>query len=286
MITPVLALEHYVTYFSLLNSDLPIYWKTILLVMILAAWRICIDQWHQTNRIRRVIEPMLMLLLVFICSFGLCPYFLGDSIFQARCMYGCGIYVSLLALIVTTDLKACDAERLPSCLKGIDALAVCAVSWICMVFAASYGNALYEQNYYVEKRLTALIDDLKDCEALTSGAVTNVQITGSIGYAPILRGGGQVSEREGHSYVGLISNERGDWQLVQRLMPEILSDAGKTWPNFILYYYCGLPIEQDLQVDLTQENLPLLIDNVYETIWGDEDSILIELKDYDLQLSM
>ena len=238
------------------------------------------------KRFLRFLLPLAYLVLTFVFAFGLYPFLASENIYSPRSMYGLGIFLSMINLGITHHPEIHTDLKMP--LRAVGCLATVLLSWSCVVFAASYGNALYEENYYMNTRLNALLDDLKDCKQLNSGKTITVQVTGSIGFAPVLRNGSdQISRREGQAYSGLLRTSRADANLIQRLMiMEYLSSSDSIFTFFILYYYCDLPIQRNSDVDLTEKNLPVLIDNVYETIRGDDSNLLIELKSYDLDLRM
>lgn len=279
------SLSNYQAYWKLIRSDIPGTWLFLACLNILIFYIIYVMA-LKGKRFLRFLLPLAYLVLTFVFAFGLYPFLASENIYSPRSMYGLGIFLSMINLGITHHPEIHTDLKMP--LRAVGCLATVLLSWSCVVFAASYGNALYEENYYMNTRLNALLDDLKDCKQLNSGKTITVQVTGSIGFAPVLRNGSdQISRREGQAYSGLLRTSRADANLIQRLMiMEYLSSSDSIFTDFILYYYCDLPIQRNSDVDLTEKNLPVLIDNVYETIRGDDSNLLIELKSYDLDLRM
>lgn len=277
--------NNYKTYLSYLSSDYSIVWKVFFVVVLIVSLLLFIRSNQGFRGILRILVPILLVLLCALLSFGIYPVLGSDSSFSPRSMYGFGVFVSLLCLNIADQWEQRARENV---LLDVSCLFVCCLSWCCIVFAASFGNALYEQNYYVEERMQALVDDLKDCEQLNSGETIEVQVTGTVGYAPVLTNGtngGEVERRADNPFADLIGDSRQDWNLLARIIPSYLGDSSFVFTDFVLYYYYDLPITR-AETDLSELDLPVLCDNVYETIYGDETHLLVKLKNYDLELSM
>ena len=126
------------------------------------------------------------------------------------------------------------------------------------VFGFTYGNALEAQSEYTNFRINLVIEDLNDLEMAKSDKNKWIQISGSIGQAPILR------------------NMPKDYNILNRLIP-ILFQGNWIWGEYYFYNYFNLRnVTLVRGTDMT--NLPVLKDSMYHTIKGDDTHIFIILK--------
>lgn len=122
------------------------------------------------------------------------------------------------------------------------------------MFSFTYGDALAAQRDFTQSRVEQLYADL-------NGLVqepTPVQLTGTIGYAPVLE------------------HMPKDGGILLRLVPEPFGE-GNEWASYGFYHYYTDLIFQP-EEDLRDRALPLLAERGFYTIYGDDRGLLIELK--------
>lgn len=188
------------------------------------------------------------MLVMFLLSFGVYP-FLVEPLFSPRSMYGIGCFIAFLGIFAVTQIP-----------KGYPAKAACLVlSWFFFVFSFTYGNALSVQAQYTDFRITQVISDLKTCEALASGEEATLQITGTIGYSPV------------------IENMLKDFPILKRLIPVTFCGDGWWGEYGLRYYYCLPNLKFADSYDPPTFDLPVIADNYYHTIRANESYIWIDL---------
>jgi len=200
------------------------------------------------NKIATFFVTGLAMIILFALSFGVYP-FLTDPLFYPRAMYGIGCFIAFQGIFAATERPRAYLSRL-ACLV---------LSWYFFVFSFTYGNALGVQAQYTDFRITEVIDDLAECETLYNEDVT-LQITGSIGYSPVLE------------------NMRKEFPMIEKLVPVNFQGDG-WWGEYGFRYYYKLPVELKFAdtYDPPEEVLPLVADNYYHTIRADEDYIWVDL---------
>ncbi len=200
------------------------------------------------NRIFSAALAAISLFLMGIICFGIYPA-LGKTLFAPRAMYGFGVLIALLGGCAVEDCGG-TLFRAPSFL----------LSLAFFVFALTYGNALYSQKEYTDFRIQMVIEDMNDMELFLSEEPVVVQITGMIGYSPVIR------------------NMPQNYNILNRLIP-ITFQGGWWWGQAGFYQYYDLKnVTGDPSVDLTTYDLPVLEEHMYHVIWGKDTYILIELK--------
>jgi hypothetical protein len=165
-------------------------------------------------------------------------------------MYGFGVFITLLSVCTVNNSR-----------QVVLNIPILMLSWIFLVFAFTYGNALSVQEEYTEFRISQVINDLNDLDILQNDKEIVVQIEGDIGQSPILEAMPQ------------------DYQMLNRLIPRTFCGDGSYWGKYRFFHYYNLKnIVEDTEIDLTTYNLPILEDHLYHTIYGNDSYILIELK--------
>lgn len=200
------------------------------------------------NKFVTLILVALGMLAMFVLSFGVYP-FLTTPLFAPRAMYGIGCFVAFLGIFAATEPP-----------KGYLTKAACLVlAWVFFVFSFTYGNALSVQAQYTDFRITEAIDDLLECEVLSSGEDVTLQITGSIGYSPV------------------IENMLEDFPVIQKLVPVTFQGDG-WWGEYGLRNYYSLPeLKFAESYDPPAFEMPVIVDNYYHTIRANENYIWIDL---------
>lgn len=193
-----------------------------------------------------IVAPAMV--LMFLLSFGVYP-FLTDPLFYPRAMYGIGCFIGFQGIFAATESPKAYASKLLCLILG----------WSFFVFTFTYGNALAVQAQYTDFRITEAIDDVLECDNLPQGEDVTLQITGSIGYSPVLE------------------SMIGDFPMIKKLVPVTFQGDG-WWGEYGMRYYYKLPLFQFAETyDPPTEEMPLIVDNYYHTIYADEDYIWIDL---------
>ena len=188
------------------------------------------------------------LILMGMMCFGLYPA-LASTVFAPRAMYGFGVLLTVFGMTAAEGKKRFSL-KIPAVV----------LSWIFFVFAFTYGNALSVQKDYTDFRTQLVISDLQEMEAFQSDTPVTVQLSGSIGNAPVLR------------------NMPQNYQMLNRLIPGTFS-GGDDLTQYGFYCYYGMRnVVWNPDVDLREMDLPVLEDNMYHTIRGEGSCVLVELK--------
>lgn len=242
-----IAWSHLERYYSYIDSDFRVEWKLLILLVCIAFIYVSIRDSKQKKYFAILVTAFIFVAAALL-MFGIYPM-LQSPLFDPRTMYGLGAFIAFMGVYV------CGAKKI---LPG--KLVCLALSYAFIVFAFTYGNALYVQKTYTDFRITETIDDLLEIKSFNSEEVTNIQIIGSIGHSPVLRSLPQ------------------DYQMLNRLVPITFSNSSWGWGRFGFEYYYGLEnIRFDDSIDLTSYELPKLVENQYHIIYGDEKNILIRL---------
>ncbi len=186
------------------------------------------------------------LLMMTLLCFGIYPV-LANTLFAPRAMYGFGVLIALLAVVAAEG-------------KILQRVPVIGLCWCFFVFSFTYGNALNLQKEYTDFRIEAVIEDLNDLEVFQTGEDVTVQISGSIGKAPVIR------------------NMPQNYQMLNRLVPETFSGADDLTQARFFYYYDLRNVRIEASEDMRKLDLPVLEEHMYHTIRGEGNRILIELK--------
>ncbi|MCD7752411.1 MAG: hypothetical protein LUI10_11870 [Lachnospiraceae bacterium] len=172
-------------------------------------------------------------------------------------MYGFGVCIAIFTVIVTDS-----GSRAFSQIARVGSLGL---SWCFFVFCFVYGNALTEQQRYTEFRIEMVLSALDSLNLLSTENEMTLQISGTIGMSPIIENMPQ--------YQNTVLN-----RLVRTTF------AGDAWiwnQYYFLHYYDLTNYNYVESADVGAEDLTILYDGYYETIYGDESNILIELKEYE-----
>ena len=247
---PVVFFGHLETYINLVFTDFRKPW-IILLVLVIVAFIWIMVRDTKRNRIASFLITIACLAMMICLTFGMYPL-LDNPLFTPRAMYGVGAFIAFLAVVVASS---------PRILSG--KLVILALSWCFFVFAFVYGNALYAQAQWTEFRVNSVIQDLDDLPEFVTDTPKTIRLRGDIGLSPILR------------------NQPQNYQMLNRLVPHMF-DGGWVWGTSGLENYYGLPVEKvesNEDPDTGEyDNLPILEESVYHTIYGNGERFLIVLK--------
>lgn len=245
--------ENLRTYFSLIHSDFKFWW--LALIALIAASFVFVSV-RDTVRRPRVLSGLLAaatLLFMLLLSYGAYSVF-EKPLSDPRAMYGFGVFIAFSGVHASGSKRIYPAK-----------LACLCLSWAFFVFAFIYGNALAENQRYLEFRAEAAMRDVSETEIFRSlkqdGEMLRLQYYGSISKSPIL--------------------SRGDdnYNLLVRLVPNIVNNGWAHGQNYIRWYFgMGNYIIMDYSEDFSSLELPILKDTFYHTIRGDGRRILIEFK--------
>lgn len=237
-------------YYSLICTDFK-WWWLVIIVLIAAAFIGLMSRSSQQSCVRNSLAAILTFLFMGSLCFGLYPA-LEKPLFAPRAMYGFGVFVTLLMVIVVKE-TASVLFRSP----------VMLLSWTFFVFAFTYGNALDVQKEYSDFRVAQVIEDLNDMEIFTKGQPVTLQIVESAGYAPAIR------------------NMPQNYQILNRLLSEHNCFSDETdWGTYRFYNWFNLQnVVKNENIDLRTYELPILEEHMYHTIRGRDSYILVELKE-------
>lgn len=241
------TLENLGQYYSFVASDFKPYWLGLILLLAIGFVVVTVCASKKKRGQAFAMAAASLAVMTLLC-FGIYPV-LQDTLFAPRAMYGFGVLIAILGI---TAAEGC--KNIPAKVPAI------VLSWAFFVFSFTYGNALNLQEEYTEFRIQLLIEDLNGLEAFRDDTPVTVQVSGSIGKSPIL------------------SNMPQDYQMLNRLVPETFSGGDDLTQYRFFCYYDLRNVVTDDSTDLTELDLPVLLDGMYHTIRGEEDRILIELK--------
>jgi hypothetical protein len=235
-------------YYTLVFTDFK-WWWLVIIILLMVGFVWIMAHTSKNNSWLGMALSVLALLAMGILCFGLYPA-LAKPLFEPRAMYGFCIFLTLL-MVMMAEQGNVIVVKVP----------VMSLSWILFVFAFTYGNALYTQKEYTDFRINQVIEDLNDLDVFNTGEKVTVQISGSIGYSPI------------------IANMPQNYQMLNRLIPITFRTSSWTWAGYGFYHYYGLKnVISNVAIDLTTYDLPIIEEHMYHTIRGKDNYILIELK--------
>lgn len=186
--------------------------------------------------------------LMLLLSFGLYS-FLKDTLFAPRAMYGFGVLLALLG-VTTAEGEKFRTIKVPALV----------LSWVFFVFSFTYGNALNYQREYTDFRIELVLDDLSEMDIFCTGQKVDLQISGSIGHAPV------------------IDNMPQNYNMLNRLVPESFAGGDDLMQCRFLEYYGIKNAISTPHADLLNQNLPEVKNTMYHTIYADENQVLVVLK--------
>lgn len=235
------------SYYTYVRSDFKAFWLILVLALAMGfLWTTARSS--KRNKVFSLLMAMVSLLLMGMVCFGVYPA-VARTLFAPRAMYGFGVLLTLMGIYVA---EKCGAMlfRLPALLLGL----------AFFVFSFTYGNALSVQKEYIDFRIQMVVDELNDMDVFLSEQPVVVQISGTVGYSPVIRYMPQ------------------NYNILNRLVP-ITFQGGWWWGQAGFYQYYDLKnVIRDPAVDLTTYDLPIVEDKMYYTIRGRDNYILIELK--------
>ena len=242
------ALRAYKKYLKYYLADFKMEWHILILILgVCFLYASC-----RTSKRSKVLAGLLalpVLLAIAALSFGVYPFLAGPT-FYPRSMYGIGCTIAFMTMLVFSRLPKLIPARIASFL----------LSWAFFSFAFTYGNALYVQSQYTDYRIQITIDDLLDSGILEEPGQKSLRISGSIGYAPVIRHMPQ------------------DYQILNRLVPINFQDSEEYWGTYGFMNYYGLPgIRAVSKGDYWDMGLPIIAKSPFHTIYSNGEFIWLNL---------
>ena len=252
--------ENYITYFLTFKSDFRIKWFAIIAVIsVMFFVRNVMEsrrKWYWTLLVSGAVYVVILLL-----SFGVYPL-LDEPFLMPRGMYGLCMFIALICLGATPTYERKENKiNVKSATQAVSWMGVIALSWLCIVFSCTYGNALSAQKSYDEFRVAEVATELAELPALNDGKSTEIQVVGTVGYA------------------AGIKNIPGDRLLLRLVPPPFGGENGWSYLKLLSYY--GLP-DLHYTEELSKEDYKkwdIAHDNCYHTLYVSEDKVVIELKE-------
>lgn len=245
--------ENYRQYLKLISGDFRKVWLLLIFLIILAFL------WRETRYASENGYPAWKALLfaVIIMTFCLLVMFGVNPILvrfadDTRCMLGVGIFIAAIAIVAASGNKTIIQKLLPILLF-----------WCWFTFSFTYGNAMAEQKRYNEFRMQVVIDDLKDLDAIKNAERNNekvqIMFIGNAGFSPVLRN----------------MQKRGN--ILTRLLRDATLGENGSWQDRYLFNYYDLPDCIEITRNVKWAEMPVVKDNVYQTISADNEHIIIDV---------
>ena len=239
------------TYYWYVKSDFRFIW---LLLFIIITIFFIIKQIIQSkqNKIYAIFITFIFLIGLFSLAFGLYPT-LEQPLFEPRAMYGFGFLMALVSLN-TINIKN-------SYVTKIFVLGLC---YCFFAFSFTCGNALSEQNRYVNFRIESLLNGLNEIDIMRNNEKKTIKFINNIGQSPV------------------IENMRYDYKkLMNRLINKKDTGFGNGgWANYKLKYYNKNDnIIVNNSIDVPRDKFKVEKDTMYYKIESNgKDFIIITLK--------
>lgn len=240
-------LKNLLTYYQRVRIDFRHLWKAWgFVIVLLFFFRGCLDS--KQNKAITLLGTGLVLGLSGLLTFGFYSC-LVHPLVSPRAMYGLGALIALIGV-----------NSIGQKVKYLSRLATFALTWCFLTLSLSFGNALADQKAYTQLRTGVLLADLQRLELSDPSHVKKVQMVNGIGLAPTLR------------------SLPAEDEILRRLVPRTLG-GGWAWSQYMFYHYTSVKGLTWTNDDLSDLDLPLIEDNMYETIYGDENYLRIEFKE-------
>lgn len=239
--------EHLRQYFNLGLTDFKVWWL-VLIGIICVGFVILFVVKSRRGKLKAGLVAVAGMVAILVLSFAFYAV-LDKPLFATRAMYPLGAAVAIFAIYVMSGEKRAWMLKAP----------VVVISWCFVVFALTFGNALKEQDNYRNMVVDMVISDLNELSVMVDGEIKQVQVSGSIGFSPV------------------ILHMPRDYNILPRLLMPSFSEYVPWVANRVLQQ-SGLPLIYDEGVDLTDKDLPVLKETVLYNIYGDEKFILVEFK--------
>lgn len=237
------------TNFRLFKSDLPKRW---LLYAYGIGCMTVISSFLNAKK-RKLLCVIFTILVVIggaILSFGI-YILLRAHPWAPRTMYGIGVYISVMAAFLVGGGKNFYLDKI---------LCLC-LSWSCMIYSLTYGNALVQEKKYVDFRTSIICSDL-DKILSKSHSKKKIEFIGDGGHSPV------------------VTNIAKKYPVIKRVMRPYLHHT-YLWSYYFLFHQSKIKnIQREIfkKNDLRKYNLPVILERNYHTIRADDKNVLIEVR--------
>ena len=245
--------ENYLKYWKLILSDFRKVWLLLLAFLVVSfVWgemRLAVSYGYSC--IKTAIMSLTVLLFSAAVMFGANPLmvrFADDT----RCMLGFGIFVAAIAIVSAAGTDRIRAGK----------IAVILLFWCWFTFSFTYGNAMAEQKRYNDFRIQMLISDMKDVNGVREAKVKGpiqIMFVGNAGFSPVIR------------------NMENRGNILTRLLRDETLGEGGSWINQYLLKYFDLPNAELVEPDAGWEDMPVVKDDMYQTVTSLDNRIKIEI---------
>jgi hypothetical protein len=233
-------------YFTYIHSDFATLWQ-VLIVFILICFIVQSVRNSKRNKWISVILSCFIVLITAILSYG--PYLiLENPLFHPRALYGFGFFIAMFCIGSVSG-----GNKFPI-------VCVLALSWCFLVFATIYGNALADQKRYVNFRIEALANDMGRLFPNRSQKEMKIQFENKIGHSAVVE---SIAEY---------------YPVIKRLVPYRNQSEFDYVICSQLFGYHNLWKYKKTIDEFSKDNLPVLYDCYYHSIYGDDECVLIIFK--------
>jgi len=241
--------KNYKLFLERLKYDLEPLWIILIIIMCICFIALSIKASKQKKSYATVVTILTFLLLSAL-SFGSYPL-LEWPLMDPRHLYSICYYVGIVSIITICTY---DTKYIVPRATAI----VMAVSFF--MLSIKYGNALYYQEQYTRFRLESAVKDLAKLRVFDEYDEANILVLGNTGYS---------------TEVTSMKNT-----MLLRLIPTMFNDHYASWCATGLCNQFGLNVIIPADTSTIQkENMDLVEDNFYHSIYIKNDNIIIELKE-------
>lgn len=239
--------ENLKRYYHYVLTDMKSWWLVLILLIGVLFLGAMVRGSQQKKWLCALVSALALGAMAMLC-FGIYPA-LAAPLFAPRAMYGFGVLIAALSIAVCRG-RHFSLAKLPTVV----------LAWAFFVFSLTYGNALNVQKEYTEFRIQLVLQDLNQLDLMDTEETVTLFLSGSIGQAPAL------------------AQYPRDGGILDRLIPETFS-GGDDLAQYQFFGYYGLPnVQRGTEENWPEQELPLLKDTLYHSIYGEENQILVELK--------
>lgn len=242
-------LGHLKTYYEYTINNFRPLWLMLIMLMVISFILVQVKQSKKSKLSTLIMVTVLIISSLFL-TFGLYPA-LEKPLFTPRAMYGLGIFIALIGINITNDIK-----------RYIPKLITIGLCWCFLVFSFSYGNALSEQKRYIDFRVQSVINELNQLEMMKTNTIKTIKFNGTVEKAPSFD---NLEEEYKNIYNVLIPQTfGGNW----------------VWNEYYFQYYFDL---QNIIISDDDNLIPNVLNLIKDTMYykietNDNNYILITLK--------
>ena len=252
---------HLGQYFSLLVSDFKILWL-VLIGIIGISFVVLFVIKSRRNKFMATVVALVGVVLMAVMAYALYAA-LDKPLYTTRAMYAIGAFVAIMGIYIVSGLEKNKIWNI------LTITPVIVLAWCFFVFGFTYGNALKEQNEYRDNQVKMVTSDLNELLISMGNGAKVIQVNGQIGFTPVVA---HMPER--------------DYRILRRLLgPSFVEYV--PWMAYKITQESGMDnLVYEPEVDLTEQDLPILKDTVFYKIYGNEKGVLVEFKVEDLGLGI